>query len=100
MWLEGDIIKEVQQPGVLPTSFCEVGSRGPPVTQTYLSSQAITAPFVPREASAAGRLRSNAVSRSDRGAILDGLLANRKLLRAKSRSRTSSVLSSNAVSGQ
>jgi hypothetical protein len=30
------------------------------VTQTYLSSQAITAPFVPREASAAGRLRSNA----------------------------------------
>ena len=30
------------------------------MTQTYLSSQAITAPFVPREASAAGRLRSNA----------------------------------------
>jgi hypothetical protein len=32
------------------------------VTQTYLSSQAITAPFIPREASAAGWLRSNAVT--------------------------------------
>jgi len=31
------------------------------VTQTYLSSKATTAPFVPREASAAGWLRSNAV---------------------------------------
>jgi len=30
------------------------------VTQTYLSSLAITAPFVPRQASAAGRLRPNA----------------------------------------
>jgi hypothetical protein len=32
------------------------------VTQTYLSSEATTAPFIPREASAAGRLRSNALS--------------------------------------
>ena len=31
------------------------------MTQTYLSSLAITAPFVPRQASAAGRLRPNAV---------------------------------------
>src|SRR5580704_2110470 len=30
------------------------------VTQLYLSRQATTAPYVPREASAAGRLRSNA----------------------------------------
>jgi hypothetical protein len=32
------------------------------VTQLYLSRQATTAPYVPREASAAGRLRSNAVT--------------------------------------
>ena len=32
------------------------------MTQTYLSSKATTAPFVPREASAAGWLRSNAVT--------------------------------------
>jgi hypothetical protein len=30
------------------------------VTQTYLSSKATTSPYIPREASAAGRLRSNA----------------------------------------
>jgi hypothetical protein len=29
------------------------------VTQTYLNQQATTAPFIPREASAAGWLRSN-----------------------------------------
>jgi hypothetical protein len=38
-----------------------MGHRDLLVTQTYLSSKAITAPFVPREASAAGWLRSNAV---------------------------------------
>jgi hypothetical protein len=32
------------------------------VTQTYLSSKATTSPYIPREASAAGRLRSNALS--------------------------------------
>jgi hypothetical protein len=32
------------------------------VTQTYLSPQATTAPFTSREASAAGRLRPNAVT--------------------------------------
>jgi hypothetical protein len=38
-----------------------MGHRDLLVTQTYLSSKATTAPFVPREASAAGWLRSNAV---------------------------------------
>jgi hypothetical protein len=32
------------------------------VTQTYLNQQATTAPFASREASAAGRLRPNAVT--------------------------------------
>jgi len=39
-----------------------MGHRDLLVTQTYLSSKATTAPFVPREASAAGWLRSNAVT--------------------------------------
>ncbi|MGB2667975.1 MAG: hypothetical protein WAK48_28540, partial [Candidatus Acidiferrum sp.] len=42
--------------------FTKMGHRDLLVTQTYLNQQATTAPFIPREASAAGWLRSNAVS--------------------------------------
>jgi hypothetical protein len=38
-----------------------MGHRDLLVTQTYLRSKATTAPFIPREASAAGWLRSNAL---------------------------------------
>jgi hypothetical protein len=46
------------------------------VTQLYLNGQATTAPYIPRVASAAGRLRSNAVivevessGKADRGLV-------------------------------
>jgi hypothetical protein len=42
--------------------FSEMGHRDLLVTQTYLSYQATTAPFISREASAAGRLCSNDVT--------------------------------------
>ncbi|MGB2663260.1 MAG: hypothetical protein WAK48_04600, partial [Candidatus Acidiferrum sp.] len=42
--------------------FTKMGHRDLLVTQTYLNQQATTAPFIPREASAAGWLRSNGIT--------------------------------------
>jgi hypothetical protein len=45
-----------------PLAASDVNHHPLAVTQTYLNQQATTAPFASREASAAGRLRPNAVT--------------------------------------